>query len=170
MKSITKVLFLIPLMTTLSFGSEAVTQIRKDYYAIQNNLANYSKDSRQICGDEGAPWTCASYTAYSDSTGVRKIVKEYGEEGTATTEELFFTKGKLIFIFEKNEEYGDPDLVCEERLYVHNGVIVKSLCRKGTAETINNAKMTACKTASNSNTVKYAQQVLATYTNAVNKE
>ncbi|MBO9632994.1 MAG: hypothetical protein J7578_07720 [Chitinophagaceae bacterium] len=82
-----------------------IATIRKEFTAINNPAKKYKVVEAEV---EGLSTEGGSIKKYYDSTVLRKaILTLYGETGTMVME-YYFTKDKLIFVYEKNTAYDKP--------------------------------------------------------------
>lgn len=102
-------LFLSTVFSNVAMGRSAVSDpvqtIRQQYAAINKGLARYKKVKKKLSGFsvEGG-----ELVAYLDGPAVVKIVANNYGEGGKSTEEYYYSKGKLIFVYRKDSKYDRP--------------------------------------------------------------
>lgn len=102
-------LFLSPVLSNVAVGriaaADPVQTIRQQYAAINRGLARYKKVKKKLSGFslEGG-----DLVAYFDGPAVVKIVANHYGEGGKATEEYYYSKGKLIFVYRKDYHYDKP--------------------------------------------------------------
>lgn len=83
----------------------AIASIRQQYAAINKRLRRYQKVKKELSGFslEGG-----NLVAYFDGPSVVKMVANHYGEGGSAFEEYYYSGGKLIFLFRKDQSYDRP--------------------------------------------------------------
>lgn len=134
---------LLPLSILLSMliqpahgqSQDPIPSIRKQYAAINKRVAKYRKVKKELSGFslEGG-----ELMAYFDGPAIVKIVaRHFGESGN-TLEEYYYSKGQLIFMFEKVARYSQPMSgkvvsTAENRFYFNDDDLIRWKGEKGKA-------------------------------------
>lgn len=130
-------LFLSTLFSNVVMGRIAATDpvqtIRQQYAAINKGLAKYKKVKKKLSGFsvEGG-----ELVAYLDGPAVVKIVANHYGEGGKATEEYYYSKGKLIFVYRKDYHYDKPlsgkvVRTEENRFYFENDRLIRWINESG---------------------------------------
>ncbi len=111
----------------------AIQSIRQQYAAINKRVSRYRKVKKELSGFslEGG-----ELIAYFDGPAIVKIVATHYGEGGRATEEYYYAKGKLIFVFRKDYRYDRPmsgKVVAtqENRFYFYNDGLVRWIDEMG---------------------------------------
>jgi hypothetical protein len=141
MKKLT-IIFVVALSSIVGGNSLAVSQaqpegainnIRRQYSAINKLAARHKRVKKELSGFslEGG-----QLVAYFDGPAIAKMVAtHYGEMGR-TSEEYYYSSGKLIFVFEKVFHYNKPMSgkvvrTVENRYYFDNDNLIRWIDEKG---------------------------------------
>lgn len=116
----------------------SIQLIRQQYAAINKRARGYKKVKKELSGFslEGG-----ELIAYFDGPAIVKIVAtHYGESGRAS-EEYYYVKGKLIFVFRKDFRYDQPMSgkvieTKENRFYFHNEGLFRWINETGKPVTV----------------------------------
>jgi hypothetical protein len=130
-------LFLSSVLSNVAAGRNAVADpvqtIRQQYAAINKGLTKYKKVKKKLSGFslEGG-----DLVAYLDGPAVVKIVANHYGEGGKATEEYYYWKGKLIFVYRKDYHYDKPMSgkvvrTEENRFYFDNGRLIRWINESG---------------------------------------
>jgi hypothetical protein len=130
-------LFLSSALSNVAVGRNAIADpvqtIRQQYAAINKGLARYKKVKKELSGFslEGG-----NLTAYLDGPTVVKIVVNHYGEGGKATEEYYYSKGKLIFVYRKDYRYDKPMSgkvvrTAENRFYFENDRLIRWINEAG---------------------------------------
>jgi hypothetical protein len=114
-------------------ATDPVQTIRQQYAAINKGLAKYKKVKKKLSGFsvEGG-----ELVAYLDGPAVVKIVANHYGEGGKATEEYYYSKGKLIFVYRKDYHYDKPlsgkvVRTEENRFYFENDRLIRWINEPG---------------------------------------
>lgn len=112
---------------------DPIQTIRQQYTAINKRLAGYRKVKKELSGFslEGG-----DLVAYFTGPAVVKIVANHYGEGGKSYEEYYYWKGKLIFVFRKDQRYDKPMSgkvvrTEENRFYFENDRLIRWIDEKG---------------------------------------
>lgn len=116
----------------------AIQSIRQQYAAINKRASRYRKVKKELSGFslEGG-----ELVAHFDGPAIVKLVAiHYGEIGRSS-EEYYYAKGKLIFVFRKDYRYDRPLSgkvvgTKENRFYFHNEGLVRWINETGKPVTL----------------------------------
>jgi len=110
-----------------------VRAIRQQYERINNRQRKYRQIRKELSGfsAEGG-----QLTAYFDGQAIAKIVATYFGEGGKTTEEFYYSAGKLVFVFRRESRYDRPlsgKVVArkESRFYFQDDRLIKWIDEDG---------------------------------------
>lgn len=108
-------------------GKASVASIRRRYASINKSLSKYRVVKKELSGfsTEGG-----ELTAYFEGTAIVKIAAAYQGETGRAFEEFYYSNGKLIFVFRKEETYDRPlsgkvVRTRENRFYFSDGELIK---------------------------------------------
>ena len=114
-------------------SESSINNIRRQYAAINKRSSRFKKVKKELSGFslEGG-----QLIAYLDGPAVVKlVVTHYGEMGR-TSEEYYYSNGKLIFVFEKVSHYNKPMSgkvvrTVENRYYFDNDQMIRWIDENG---------------------------------------
>jgi serine/threonine-protein kinase len=125
-------------------ATDAISTIRRRYAAINKNLAQYKVVKKELAGfsTEGG-----ELTAYFDGATIVKIAATFNGETNSFFEEFYYSNGKLIFVYRKQEIYDEPMTKVvktkENRFYFNDGELIKWINENGKQVAASNSKYTA---------------------------
>jgi hypothetical protein len=135
-------LFLLPVFPRVAINSsvagepqstDPIQSIRQQYTAINKRLAKYKKVRKKLSGYslEGG-----ELVAYFAGQSVVKIVANHYGEGGKSVEEYYYSSGKLIFVFRKDQRYNKPlsgkvTQTAENRFYFENDRLIRWINETG---------------------------------------
>jgi hypothetical protein len=84
---------------------DSISSIRRRYAVINKNLARYRAVKKELSGfsTEGG-----ELTAYFEGSDLVKIAATFNGETNSWFEEFYYLKGKLMFVFRRQEIYDEP--------------------------------------------------------------
>jgi hypothetical protein len=111
----------------------AIASIRQQYAAINKRSQSFRNVKKKLSGFslEGG-----ELVAYFDGPSVVKIVATYYGESGRSVEDYYYSHGKLIFVFRKNQRYDRPlsgkvVLTEQTRFYFANDRLIRWVDEKG---------------------------------------
>lgn len=106
---------------------DSISSIRQRYATINKSLAKYKLVKKELSGfsTEGG-----ELIAYFDGPAIVKIAATYQGETGSSFEEFYYWKGKLIFVFRKQDTYDEPMSgkvvkTRENRFYFSNDELIR---------------------------------------------
>jgi hypothetical protein len=118
-----------PTAQATSSADRKVAAIRKEVTAINNGL---SKLSQKVIPIDGISLEGARATYFRKGTDIKKIAVEVYGETFKSTVDLYYSRGKLIFAFERFSSYeagigSDVATTDEYRVYYSGDTLVRAL-------------------------------------------
>ena len=114
-------------------ATDEIASIRGQYATINAKLAKYKTVKKELVGfsTEGG-----EMVAYLDGTAIVKIAATYQGETGAASEDFYYSNGKLIFAFRKQDTYDSPlsgkvVRTRESRFYFNNDKLIRMINESG---------------------------------------
>lgn len=111
---------------------DSISSIRERYADVNKNLAKYRVVKKELAGfsTEGG-----ELTAYFDGPQIVKIAATNNGETNSFFEEFYYSDGKLIFVYRKQEIYNEPMTKVartkENRFYFGDGELIRWINENG---------------------------------------
>ena len=127
---------------------DSLSSIRQRYTSINKSLAKYKVVKKELSGfsTEGG-----ELIAYFDGPAIVKIAASYQGETGSSFEEFYYWKGKLIFVFRKQDTYDEPlsgkvVKTRENRFYFSNDKLIRWINENAKQVAPGNSKYLATQT------------------------
>lgn len=121
-----------PASANIPQKKDSISPIRERYAAVNKNLAKYRVVKKELAGfsTEGG-----ELSAYFDGPEIVKIATTNNGETNSFFEEFYYSGGKLIFVYRKQEIYNEPMTKVartkESRFYFGDGQLIRWVNENG---------------------------------------